>query len=86
MNKTLQFGHCSCDESSVYHCLGVNCVVPQHCFRSFISNHLLIHRIKSTQNQGEIIDQFCIMLKQKVKHCNFGDTSDDNIRDQIVDK
>ena len=26
--KTLQFRHCNCDESSVYHCLGVNCVGP----------------------------------------------------------
>ena len=30
-----------------------------------------------TQNQGETIDQFSTKLKQQAKHCNFGDTSDD---------
>ena len=38
------------------------------------------------QFPGESIDQFCTRLKQKAKLCDFGDTADDHIRDQIVDR
>ena len=35
---------------------------------------------------GEPVDKFVVRLRQQARHCNFGETLDDNLRDQIIEK
>ncbi len=38
------------------------------------------------QEEDETVDQFVIRLKQKVLSCDFGESNDEFIRDQVIDK
>ncbi|KAK7116842.1 hypothetical protein V1264_002453 [Littorina saxatilis] len=38
------------------------------------------------QKEGEATAQFITRLRQQAKHCNFGPTLGENIRDQVIDK
>ena len=35
---------------------------------------------------GETCDHFVVRLRQQARHCDFGQTADDFIRDQLIDK
>ena len=35
---------------------------------------------------GEPVDKFVVRLRQQARHCNFGETLDDNLRDQTIEK
>ena len=35
---------------------------------------------------GEPVDKFVVRLRQQARHCNFGETLDDNLCDQIIEK
>ena len=36
--------------------------------------------------EGEPVDKFVVRLRQQARHCNFGDSLDDNLRDQLIEK
>ena len=35
---------------------------------------------------GESADKFLVRLKKQVRHCNFGEALDDNLRNQLIEK
>ena len=37
-------------------------------------------------NEGEAVDKFLVRLRQQARHCNFGTSLDDNLRDQLIEK
>ena len=41
---------------------------------------------QAKQQTGETVDDFCIRLKSLASTCDFGEATDDHIRDQIIDK
>ena len=36
--------------------------------------------------EGEPVDKFVVRLRQQARHCNFGDSLDDDLRDQLIEK
>ena len=36
--------------------------------------------------EGEPVDKFVVRLRQQARHCNFGTSLDDNLRDQLIEK
>ena len=36
--------------------------------------------------EGEPVDKFVVRLRQQARHCNFGDSLNDNLRDQLIEK
>ncbi|CAB4027350.1 Transposon Tf2-6 poly, partial [Paramuricea clavata] len=52
----------------------VNVPYERHMFR------------RMSQEESETIDQFVTRLKQKALSCDYGDSSDEFIRDQVIDK
>ena len=45
--------------------------------------HMLHHMAPLS---GESADKFLVRLKKQARHCNFGETLDDNLRDQLIEK
>ena len=41
---------------------------------------------QAKQQTGETVDDFCSRLKSLASTCDFGEATDDHIRDQIIDK
>ena len=39
-----------------------------------------------TQQDGETADQFMVRLRNQARHCNFGTSLNDNLRDQLIEK
>lgn len=37
-------------------------------------------------NEGEAEDKFVVRLRQQARHCNFGTSLEDNLRDQLIEK
>ena len=39
-----------------------------------------------TPKEGETADQFMVRLRKQARHCNFGESLSDNLRDQLIEK
>ncbi|KAL9985472.1 hypothetical protein ACROYT_G007886 [Oculina patagonica] len=39
-----------------------------------------------TPQDGETVDQFMVRLRKQARHCNFGTSLNDNLRDQLIEK
>ena len=39
-----------------------------------------------TPNEGEAVDKLLVRLRQQARHCNFGISSDDNLRNLLIEK
>ena len=45
------------------------------------------HVFRQTRfTDGETADQFVTRLRKQARHCNFGTTLDDNLRDQLIEQ
>ena len=36
--------------------------------------------------QGETADKFMVRLREQARHCNFGESLNENLRDQLIEK
>ena len=51
-----------------------NIPVERHVFRQL------------APTDGESVDKFVVRLRRQARYCNFGDSLDDNLRDQLIEK
>ena len=57
-----------------YFCVEENIPYECHVFRQL------------SPQEGDTADQFMVRLRKQARHCNFGTSLNDNLRDQLIEK